>query len=229
MKSLQCAFQEIKTHPYTHTLIYKYYTHLFVKEVLYSFCFPHKKKNCKKLQKTKTEKKQKRNFICGFALYAYCWHLSLSLCLFLFLALCLSQSLRLPMCLSVCLYGVPSASCAQSLSLRTTSVCHSPHVDVDFAKCPATIAHLPSPFWPSTCPYPLPTLYANVQPKKKEKMLLVAYFCVEFQTFLMLLHSFFFQCFVGFGWFFFLWLFLLFLEASKNKNIFGMCGKYVKR
>lgn len=39
--------------------------------------------------------------------------------------------------------------------------------------------------------------------------------------------TFFFQCFVWFGVFFV--AFLLLLEASKNKNIFGMCGKYVKR
>lgn len=30
-------------------------------------------------------------------------------------------------------------------------------------------------------------------------------------------------------WGFFFVAFLLFLEASNNKNIFGMCGKYVKR
>lgn len=34
---------------------------------------------------------------------------------------------------------------------------------------------------------------------------------------------------VSFGLVFFFVAFLLFLEASKNKNIFGMCGKYVKR
>lgn len=61
--------------------------------------------------------------------------------------------------------------------------------------------------------------------KKKEKMFLAAYFCVEFQTFLMLQR--FFSVF-RLVWGFFV-AFLLLLEASKNKNIFGMCGKYVKR
>lgn len=140
-----------------------------------------------------------------------------------------SSSLILFACLSLC--GFPCVSVSSAFRLpRVLSHCLC--VQLPSAIRRMLTLTLPNALQPLPL-FPLSPLLAppsatqmSSQKKRKEKMFLVAYFCVEFQTFLMLLHSFF-QCFVWFGVFFV--AFLLFLEASKNKNIFGMCGRNVKR